>query len=186
MARAQALPAHRRPTKIGRSRRTGCPVGRMESQLGITIHYAGRLRASSDLEELLAFAEELAGKRQWHFERSHDSPERATGFVIYPHPDCEPLRFEFNQRGRFSGWVKTQFAGPEIHMEVVEFLRKIQPHLGKFGARDEGEYWETRDEETLRWHIAKINELIQEMVDKDPSIRTRVRMPDGLMIDIIE
>jgi hypothetical protein len=158
-----------------------------EFQMGITIHYAGRLRKASDLEEFLAQAEELAEKRQWHFERLHDSPEhRATGFVSYPHQDCEPLRLEFDHRGRLSGWVKTQFAGPATHIEVVEFLRQLQPLLGKFGVRDEGEYWGTRNEETLRWHIDKINELIQEAVDKNPNIRTRVRMPDGLMIDYIE
>jgi hypothetical protein len=155
--------------------------------MGITIHYAGRLRKASDLAEFLALAEELAGKRQWDFQRFHDSHERhGTEFVCYPDPDCEPLRFEFSQRGRFSGWVKSQFAGPETHIEVIGFLREIQPHLGKFGVQDEGEYWETKNEETLRWHIAKINELIQEIVDKDPTIRARVRMPDGLMIDCIE
>jgi hypothetical protein len=93
---------------------------------------------------------------------------------------------EFDQRGRLSGWVKTQFAGPETHIEVVEFLRQLKRFVGKFGVRDEGEYWETRNEETLRWHIGRINELIQEAVDKNPNIRTRVRMPNGLMIDYVE
>jgi len=155
--------------------------------MGITIHYAGQLWSDDSLNELIDRAEVLASKLGWYFERTRvqpDSPPR--GFVVFPHHDCEPLRIEADARLKFSGWVKTQFAGVEIHIQVVRFLRELRSFFRRFGTRDEGEYWHTGDEAMLRWHINKINELIQEAVERNPDIRTKIRMPDGLMIDYIE
>jgi phage pi2 protein 07 len=155
--------------------------------MGVTIYYAGRLRAASDLEELIKQAEEFAVKQQWLFERLQDSIEvPAKGFVIYPHPDCEPFRFEFSPRLKVSGFVKTQFAGAEIHIQIIGFLKQIRPLFVRFAATDDGEYWHTESIVTLNWHIEEVNRLIRDASEKNPSIRTKVRLPDGLMIDILE
>jgi hypothetical protein len=155
--------------------------------MGVTIHYAGRLRTRFDLEGFLVVAEKLAEERRWHHERFRQAPDHTeTGFVTYPHPDCEPIQFVFDQKGRVSGWVKTQFAGPETHIEVVGFLRQLRSHLVKFGVRDEGEYWETGCEDTLRGHIETINRVIREYVESNPNIRTCVHLPSGLIVDYIE
>jgi hypothetical protein len=139
------------------------------------------------LPGFLSQVEFLADIRQWRHERFHEiAGGPATGFVTYPHAECEPLKFEFDQRGRFSGWVKTQFAGPDTHIEVVRFLRDVRLLLGKFGVRDEGEYWETESEETLRGHIDTINGVIREMAETNPSIRIRVHELNGLITDCIQ
>jgi hypothetical protein len=154
--------------------------------MGVTIHYAGCVRSATDVEDVVLFAEHLALRKGWPFERLTDGIDSPLeGFVAYPHPDCESLRFKFDRRNKFSGWVKTQFAGAETHMQVVDFLRQMRPHLRLLGVRDEGEYWATGSGETLRWHIDTINRLIQEAFEKNPNIRIKVKT-DGLVIDYIE
>jgi len=155
--------------------------------MGVTIHYAGRLTKPTKMPKLLDFVRAFAKSHQWGFrtlQQNESAPPH--GFVLFPHPDCEPMAFDFGPRFRFASSVKTQFAGPQVHFEVVRFLRQIQPILGRLGVRDEGEYWNTGNEETFRWHIAKVNELIAEMIAKDPNARSQVTTPDGLIIDLIE
>ena len=66
--------------------------------------------------------------------------------------------------GSFQTSCKTQFADPEIHMELVGFLRKIEPFFEFFTVQDEGEFW---DEENL--HEEK-NQLMESIVH-DASIK---------------
>jgi hypothetical protein len=155
--------------------------------MGVTIHYAGQLRDPRRIEELLAFVENSSNQLGWPFEVTRDEADgRPMGFVVRPHPDCEPLEIEFGSRYRFSNWVKTQFAGPDIHIEVVRFLRQIKSIIGRLGVRDEGEYWSTESLEALNWHIDQINELIAEMAAERPGTRTMVKEPTGRIVDLIQ
>ncbi len=154
--------------------------------MGVTIHYAGQLRDPQRIEELLAFAASFSSQRGWPFKVIRNEADgRPVGFVVHPHPDCEPLEFEFGPRYKFSSWVKTQFAGPDTHIAVVRFLRQIRPIIGRLGVRDEGEYWNTESLDTLKWHIDHINELIAEMAAEKPGTRTMVKEPTGRIIDPI-
>jgi hypothetical protein len=155
--------------------------------MGVTIHYAGQFTQPSRMSELLDFVKTFADSHQWGFQilpqKSNDSRR---GFILLPHPDCEPIAIDFGARSRFSSWVKTQFAGPQVHIEIIRFLRQLQPIMGRLGVRDEGEFWTTGNEEILRRHMATINELIAEETAKNPTARSRVRTPDGLIIDLIQ
>jgi hypothetical protein len=153
--------------------------------MGVTIHYAGQLRDERRLNEVLTAAETYARAHGWEFIRTHSDENSPNGFVVCPHVDCEPLEIKFGARNRFRNWVKTQFAGPEIHIQVLEFLRVIKPILGRLGVSDEGEFWTTRDKDTLCWHINRINELIAEYVVENPSTRTKVKTPEGRIVDLI-
>jgi hypothetical protein len=154
--------------------------------LGVTIHYSGQLRSPDKLHALTAFAEQLATDWHWRFERIQNGPEAyPVGFTAYPHEDCEPLRFEFGKDRKVRNWVKTQFAGPEVHVAIVRFLRQIRPLIGRLGIRDEGEYWETGNPEKLRDHMDTINRIIKEMKDEKPNIRVKVHEPDGRIVDVI-
>lgn len=103
------------------------------------------------------------------------------GIAFSIHPECESLRFFFDVAGNLCDpvsmtlindgalkpedvWiaVKTQFAGPETHVWIVGLLRYIQEHyLPEIEVRDEGEFWETGNHETL---IEKMN-LINDKID---------------------
>ena len=57
--------------------------------------------------------------------------------------------------------VKTQFAGPEAHIWIIGLLKYIQEHyLPELQVRDEGEFWETGNHETLKEKMNLINEKI--------------------------
>jgi hypothetical protein len=156
------------------------------ARLGVTIHYSGQLRSPDKLRALTAFAEELATDLHWGFERIQNGTNvYPQGFTAYPHEDCEPLRFEFGHDMKARSWVKTQFAGPEVHVGVVKFLRQIRPLIGRLGVRDEGEYWETGSEEKLHNHMDTINLIIKQMKDEKPNIQVKVHQSDGRIVDVI-
>ena len=154
--------------------------------MGVTIHYAGQLHDPANHQPLLDFVQVYALRSGWSFAKLPFVVGTLQGFVVRPHPDSEPVEFIFGNRNRFSSWVKTQFAGPDIHIQIVRFLRQIKPTLGRLGVSDEGEYWTTENRETLEWHINKVNELIASYVIENPQIQTKVRTSDGRIVDLIE
>lgn len=141
--------------------------------MGVTIHYAGQLRDTERLSEVQITAENYAHAYGWEYRSLGPESDSLGGFVVFPHSDCEPLEIRFGRRNRFSNWVKTQFAGPEIHVQIVDFLFRIKPILGRLGVKDEGEFWNSGDRDTLCWHMNRINELIAEYVAEKPSTRTK-------------
>ncbi len=100
------------------------------------------------------------------------------GIAFSIHPNCESLRFFFDAGGNLCDpvsmilisegalkpedvwiFVKTQFAGPETHVWIVGLLKYIQKHyLPELQVRDEGEFWETGNYETLKEKMNLIND----------------------------
>jgi len=152
----------------------------MEEQLGITIYYSG---AVAELEPLKQSAMAIARERSWEF-RSIPNPGR--GFVIYTHPDCEPLAFNFDKRGKVNSWVKTQFAGAEVHVQIVDLLARIKPFFKRLNVEDDTGFTENGDRSNLEWHINQINSMIDEARAANPAIQTKVHLPSGLIVDILE
>jgi hypothetical protein len=105
-------------------------------------------------------------------------PLKGIGFSI--HPRCGSLRFFLDAGGNLCDpvsltlisegalkpedvWitVKTQFAGPETHIWIVSLLKYIHEHyLPGLQVRDEGEFWETGNYETLKEKMNLINDKI--------------------------
>ena len=91
------------------------------------------------------------------------------GIALTTHPKCETLKFFFDVNGHLRDpmsmvdrredslkpedyWisVKTQFAGPEIHVWIVGLLKYLKKHyLPDLEVHDEGEYWDTGNFEIL-------------------------------------
>ena len=100
------------------------------------------------------------------------------GISFKPHPECESMSFFFNSDGKLcdpmgmvlvsqgnlkqeDAWinVKTQFAGPEIHLWIVGLLKYLQEHyIPDLEVSDEGGYWETGNFETLKEKMNYLNE----------------------------
>ena len=98
-------------------------------------------------------------------------------------PKCDPVSVTFLKNGRlcspsqlqnwgestdeterkylYMNFSKTQYAGAEIHKMVIGIFRYIaKRYLTDFEMSDEGEYWETNDEELLEENFKRNTTLI--------------------------
>lgn len=168
--------------------------------MGVTIHFEGQLTDGVALHNLVTTALDFARDRGWNTEpieadevtllRVRDEVDwnyigPVRGVSLYPHIDCEPVRLEFDRDLYIQEFTKTQFAGATTHLHILELLKSIEPYFRKLTIEDEGEYWETSDIQILLDHISRNQKVIDEAVQKDPSVRTKVRTPSGRIIDII-
>ncbi|HBX53271.1 MAG TPA: hypothetical protein DEH02_19605 [Bacteroidales bacterium] len=114
------------------------------------------------------------------FNTKHD--DKLYGVCFSP-PKCEPVCFTFLSTGKLCGLIafsafgkstkpeeiamlkgvstKTQFAGPDAHILVIQVLRYIsKKYLLDFSVIDEGEYWETGDEKILLETFSRYNQML--------------------------
>lgn len=108
--------------------------------------------------------------------------------ISFTPPECEPVSIEFLSNKRMSSSinlklfgnsenedyqkylfqvsVKTQYAGPAIHMVVVNIFRYLRTkYFLNFQMFDEGKYWETGDENVLKDLFARYNKLLEMFCD---------------------
>jgi len=111
-----------------------------------------------------------------------DYTDRLYGICFTP-PECEMVDVSFLSNGRMSSamllqnWgdsdevdekeylymisVKTQYAGIDIHRNIIQLFRYLnEKYLADFAMSDEGEYWETNDEEVLKENFRRYTTLI--------------------------
>jgi len=104
------------------------------------------------------------------------------GASITP-PGCETISFCFLSNGRMSSpahlkfysksedqdenpflyliSVKTQFSNPLIHATIIQIFRHLnQRYYSDFKLSDEGQYWETNNEEILKANFTKYDALL--------------------------
>lgn len=114
--------------------------------------------------------------------------------VSFTPPGCESVFICFLSNGKMSGpvqlqlygsseietekkylyilSVKTQFAGADIHMVVVNLFRYLSDkYLARFNMSDEGSYWETCDEKILKDNFKRYSALLNSFcsaIEKHP------------------
>ncbi|HEY6009866.1 MAG TPA: hypothetical protein VIX18_00240 [Nitrospirota bacterium] len=90
------------------------------------------------------------------------------GIIINPEPGSEPLSILFDRSGVLTdlmqqlSWIhsngqgerftmcKTQFAGIDTHIQMIELLANLKErYIANLTVNDEGAYWETRDRRIL-------------------------------------
>ena len=128
--------------------------------MGVTIHFYGRLKKMERLEEVIAIASGFAAKNGCEVinldserkrlirvkdgkESYYEGPTR--GIQFHPDENCDPFVLEFDRDLYIQQFCKTQFAGISTHVEVIQLLRKIEPHFETFDVMDEGDFWKTSD-----------------------------------------
>lgn len=168
--------------------------------MGVTIHFEGKLKDAAGYEQLLTRVLAIARFENWltetiepvvttllrvRDEQNWDYTGLVKGIVIYLHEDCDPIRLEFDQELYIQEFTKTQFAGMQYHLKVINLLRAIQPFFLELKVEDEGEFWETADLSTLREHLEKCRAMIDEEWSKDPSAQLKVKDPQGRIIDLL-
>jgi len=172
--------------------------------MGITIHFEGRLAGEVAFHNLTNTAKEFARTRGWGIEsveleevalqrvrgeKDWDYTGPIRGVVLYPHIDCEPVRLEFDRDFYVQSFTKTQFAGVQTHLDVVQLLRAIKPLFQNLNVEDEGEYWNKWDTRALGEHMAQcrkaIEEVFKDKLQTNPDARMNVKLPSGRIVDII-
>lgn len=132
-----------------------------EDQLMDLFQMAVRIAARAEIEEGVAFVGAQA---------------TATGFVIHPGVRCEGAAVGFlhrvDQTDRREEWFwywrcKTQYASVisdqhlvACHTGLVRFLDEAAALGVDVVVRDEGHYWETRDEARLLAEVRAMNQLV--------------------------
>lgn len=168
--------------------------------MGVTIHFEGQLLDDDKYAALLEEVAAVAVPRGWPLreineaqmalnrvvdERSVDYLGPVTGIELLPHPRADPLRFEFDSHLFVQQYCKTQFAGSEAHIEVIELLRKVAPLFVEFDVFDEGQYWESGDRSILQRNLDTVEAMIAEAMHNDPTAKGPLRLESGRVIDFV-
>jgi hypothetical protein len=170
--------------------------------LGVTVHFEGKLRGEKAFASLVRRVEETAEAKTWltetfengevtllrvrEDEKPWDYKGPTKGIVLYIHEDCDPVRLEFDRELYIQEFVKTQFAGVPAHLELIKLLKDFQQFFDELKVEDEGEYWQTENEDVLAEHIRRCDEVIAEIATKNPSAQVKVRDPRGRLMDLLE
>ena len=182
--------------------RRECEAGsRHESIMGVTIHFEGQLTDQIAYRNLVEAAKVFGQDRGWRIEpieshettllRVRDEKEwdyvgPVHGIVLYPHADCDPVRLEFDRDLYIQEFTKTQFAGVETHLSVLELLKAIEPFFRNLTVEDEGEYWETRNTQLLAEHLSRSQKAIEAELQKSSSAQMKVKTPSGRILDLYQ
>jgi hypothetical protein len=81
-------------------------------------------------------------------------------------------------------FTKTQFAGVQTHLSVLESLRTIRPFFRHLQVEDEGEFWETGNTQPLVEYFSRSQKAIEAQALKNPSAQMKVRTPDERILDL--
>ena len=168
--------------------------------MGVTIHFEGELHSEAAYEDLIAVVTSIAKIQSWpteaiessgttllrvRDEQDWDYTGPVKGIEVHLHNDCDPVRLEFDHELYLQKFTKTQFAGVECHLKVVDLLKTIRPFFRELKVEDEGEFWETGNRAILAEHMDRTRKVIEDEVRKNPSAQVKVKTPSGKIIDLM-
>ena len=168
---------------------------------GITINYEGTAASPDAVGKILAAVAGFAKKNKWKVEdasatkgqlqrvideKDKDYDGKISGVVVLISDDCEPLYFQFGDDLFMQDYVKTQFVGADVHIQIVQLLESLRPFFKKIDVIDEGEYWDTHDKSVLAGHIAKVKSMIEGIKKRNPKAEGPLRMKSGRIADIVQ
>jgi len=176
------------------------------ARAGITVHFEGTAASDAAVSRIVQVAARKAEQNGWRFQRIGEG-EVATldsvtlkmlenvqgtkeltdvrGIVVYPHAMCEPLYLVFGSKRRTKNYVKTQFAGADVHVKVIELIEALKPQFAELDVDDEGEYWPTHDRAKLERHLSSSLAAMDALRVNTAGARGPVKRPDGRILDIV-
>jgi hypothetical protein len=172
---------------------------------GVTIHFKGVAKNRTSIDRIVKIAQAFAKQNAWKTEligagkpcrdaiTANAAKERLgaafdgelNGIALYPHPLSEPLYLVFAKDLVLENFAKTQFAGVDVHVRVIELLHKIQPDFVTLSVNDEGEYWASGDRKRLEALIASTGGALAELKQATPGSTGPIKRPDGRIIDLM-
>ena len=168
--------------------------------MGVTIHYEGQLKSEEEYEELIRISTNFARQNEMDFWEVNEPKKRlerikeveewiyngpVKGLVLHPHLDCEWLNLEFDRDLYMQDRCKTQFAGAEIHIGIIELFRQLEPLFSKFILVDDGEYYETGEFRQLDLKIETFQQQYKTMKENNPHLIGPVKGEKGRIIDLL-
>jgi hypothetical protein len=173
---------------------------------GVTIHFNGELKSAKSIEEVKSAACAVAKSHSWRCITVSDPKDLsldyitlkslqeldgtpsltiADGVVIYPADMSEPLYLVFGARNKLNNFIKTQFAGPETHIEVIDVFDAIKPFFRSLEIVDEGRYWQTRNRAFLEEDMESVSAQIEAIKAQQSNVTGPIKQPDGRILDLI-
>jgi hypothetical protein len=175
--------------------------------MGLTIHYQGQLQSEVGYEAFVTAAQEFAAAQGWpahsideankqltrtlqpedpeadEYEEVYAGPTR--GIYLLPHPECEPLNFEFDEHLFMQDWCKTQFAGAALHAQIIRLFRETESLFEMLDVQDEAEFWDSGDIAALEHTFAYTRREIERTAAEMPGSSTAVLTPSGRILDVL-
>jgi hypothetical protein len=147
--------------------------------MGVTLYFNGVVYDEAAAARVVAKARAYAFERAWRPEGI--APRRGVAFL--PHVWCDPFRLEIDDALGVWGFVKTQFAGPDVHIEIIGLLEKLQPDFMELTVEDEGGYWGTHDRARLAASLHEMQRRIEARAAEQPGAKLMVRRANGRIVD---
>ncbi|MFM2368283.1 MAG: hypothetical protein RL619_583 [Bacteroidota bacterium] len=158
--------------------------------MGLSFHYKGALKNPGLLKKMIEEVTDISLANQWKFHVFEETfPNEAFTLdsyndsiygICFSPPNCEVVCLTFLSNGKMCAFynlesskislnelddnylsVKTQFAGPEIHKQLITIFDYInKKYFENFDLTDEGNYWETKNDQLLKDTFKKYTNLI--------------------------
>ncbi len=110
---------------------------------------------------------------------------KVRGVVVLMHEMSEPLYLVFGPSRRIDNFVKTQFAGADVHVHAIELLQAVKPYFATLEVLDEGGYWETKSRAKLEQELMAVQTMMANIQSKRADVRGPVKRPDGRILDLL-
>ncbi len=178
--------------------------------MGLSIHYSGQLKNKEVIPALMTEVTDICNSLGWSPEHLQETATNPLTGVYFTPEGCETVFLTFFPDGRMCSPInlmckddyvkhgldpdiyltastKTQFAGIDAHLALLKFLRYLkEKYFESFDLMDEGNYWETGDENILRKQFNRYDSLLNTVADALGSLKKQPGESASSLADRIE
>ena len=116
-------------------------------------------------------------------EKDWDYQGITRGIKIQPDVNSDPLWLEFDIDYYIQEYCKTQFVDIDVHVKIIELLKKIEPYFQVLIVDDEGEYWNTGDIQLLQNNLDNCFRAIEVAKSENPNLSGPYRIKGERIVD---
>lgn len=169
--------------------------------MGVTIHFEGKAKTTSDIEIIISVARDFAINNNMPHRVIREESKKLSrvingevadyegavkGINIEPHYNADSLCFEFGDDLLMSNYCKTQFAPINVHIAIINLLKSISLYFSTLTVTDEGRYWETFDQNILQKELDFVFNEIDKIKKSNSNIRGPMRLSNGRIADFTQ